>query len=353
MTLNDFYEPKVSVIIPMYNAEEYIEQCLQSCLNQTLNNIEVIVVNDRSTDNSVELVRQMLPLFDENKSLTMLTTKKNTGWSSLPRNFGIDYAHGKYIAFIDNDDFLEANALETFYNVAEKFEADVVHAERVFYENGDNSIISTIQKGEFVKEPTLETLNLAERINKFTKKQTNWWVWNKFYSRKFLVDNKIKFPNMTTFEDLVFTLYCIVTAEKFVRIPDVLYHWRTLRNSNSHKPVTIVEFMEHAGEAVKQLDDYMRSEKFFVENPDYRYSVIDFFLQERIDILSKNIFTDENISLGKMYTDLYNLFFSKNPKHNVAFATYSFMAANVYKLYTKHQAKQIEDLRRQLAEFQR
>lgn len=323
--------PKVSVIIPLYNAEKYIEQCLQSLLKQTLDNVEVIVVDDCSTDNSAALAKNMIPQFEGDKSLLCLKTKRNTGWSSLPRNLGVERASGKYIAFMDNDDFMEDNALEIFYNVAEEFQADIVHAEKVILEDGEDSKISSIQT-EFVTEPTLETFDIGERLDKFNRKQTHWWVWNKFYRRNFLRENKIKFPNMTTFEDFVYSLYCIAAAKNFVRIPDAVYHWRTRRESNSHKPLSGIDFLEHAADAVKQLDDFMRGEKFFIENQNYKYAVLDFFMQDRLKIFSKSVFVNLKASPGEIYDAFYKQFFKNKPQDNVALSTYLFVAANLFKL---------------------
>ena len=125
--------PAISVIIPMYNTEKYIEECLQSLLNQTLKNFEVIVVDDCSTDNSVAIVQKVIPAFDaQNIEITVATNQTNSGCPGIPRNFGITISKGKYICFLDSDDFLSEDVLEDFYNVAEEFNADVVHAEKCF-----------------------------------------------------------------------------------------------------------------------------------------------------------------------------------------------------------------------------
>ena len=112
--------PLVSVIIPMYNAEEYIEECLQNLLNQTLKNFEVIVVDDCSTDKSLEVAEKMIPAFNEkNLKLVTLTLSQNSGCPGIPRNVAMEHAKGKYIYFMDSDDFLDETALEDFYKVAE------------------------------------------------------------------------------------------------------------------------------------------------------------------------------------------------------------------------------------------
>ena len=105
--------PAVSVIIPMYNTEKYITECLNSLLNQTLENFEVIVVDDCSTDNSFAIAEKFIPAF-ESKNKTLVTVKfiQNSGCPGIPRNFAINTSKGKYIYFLDSDDFLDKNVLE-------------------------------------------------------------------------------------------------------------------------------------------------------------------------------------------------------------------------------------------------
>lgn len=348
--------PKVSVIIPMYNAEKYIEQCLQSLLNQTLDNIEVIVVDDCSTDNSFALVQKMLPQFKGDKRLIVMKTNQNTGWSCLPRNFGLEQARGKYIAFVDNDDFLEAKALEIFYNVAEKFDAEVVHAERIFLHPEKNGKMTThiggIQRSDFVTEPTLEPFDLAARINKFIQHQTHWWVWNRLYRRDFLIEHQIKFPDMQSFEDLIFSFYCLVEAKKFVRIPDLLYHWRTLENSNSHKTLDGVTFVKRLTTVVRFLDNFMLGKEFFISNPSFRYAALDFFVKHRLQVFGDGMFVKLHEDPGKIYALLYDQNFSKNPQENIALTSCLFIDAARYEILIQEQQKQIEELKKQLAKFQ-
>ncbi len=158
--------PAVSVIIPVYNAQDYIGECLDSLVKQTLKDFEVIIVDDCSTDGSCEIVKSFGDKFK------VLTLSKNSGCPSLPRNFALAAARGEYVYFLDADDLLSETALEELYKVAEKFSADVVHSEKclVFVDtDGINSAEpSSFQTGEFVTEPTLETLDIGKRVIGFT-----------------------------------------------------------------------------------------------------------------------------------------------------------------------------------------
>ena len=121
-------EPKISVIIPMYNAEKYIRQCLISVLASKFNDYEVLVVDDCSTDNSVAEVKKLLPHFDGR--LKIFATEKNSRGAGVPRNIGIKNSSGKYVTFIDNDNMILPDALENLFETAETYGADVVHTEK-------------------------------------------------------------------------------------------------------------------------------------------------------------------------------------------------------------------------------
>lgn len=112
---------KVSIIIPIYNVEKYLRQCLDSAVNQTLSNIEIILINDGSTDNSSCIARE----YSLNYSFIKLIEQKNSG-QSIARNKGIDAANGKYIYFLDSDDYIEINAIENLYKEAERNNLDLV-----------------------------------------------------------------------------------------------------------------------------------------------------------------------------------------------------------------------------------
>ena len=113
--------PLVSVIIPMFNSAKFIPQTLESLLCQTMTNFEVVVVDDCSTDNSVEVVESFAERFGGR--LHVVKLPKNTGTPGLPRNVGIQFARGKYIAFLDSDDFYARTALEELTTLAEDYRA--------------------------------------------------------------------------------------------------------------------------------------------------------------------------------------------------------------------------------------
>lgn len=236
--------PKISVIIPMYNAEKFIRQCLISVLASKFKDYEVLAVDDCSTDNSVSEVKKLLAHFDGR--LKILSTERNSGGAGVPRNIGIKNAAGKYVIFLDSDDFILPTALGDFFETAEKFQADVVHTEKflTFKNNGEVNFKSeemTLQKyeaGECVEEPTLEPENLKERVQRCIEGKFLWMPWGKFYRREFLTENDIFFPDMKLTEDLVFCFQCLCFANNYLRVPHVVYIYRMNQNSISKKIVS-------------------------------------------------------------------------------------------------------------------
>ena len=322
----------------MYNAEKYIGECLTSLVNQTFQNFDIIVVDDCSTDNSRKVVQSFSETFSGRLKLKKMS--KNSGYPGLPRNTALDMARGKYVYFLDSDDLLTETALEELYNVAEKFDADVVHVEKCFMFLSGYGIksaeIQSIQTGEFVTEPTLETFDIGERVEGFTQKRYLWWACNKLFRRKFLRDNKISFPAIKSFEDFVFVFNCLVAAKNYVRVPFVSYYYRVRNDSLSHETVDDVRFMDEIISVIKNTDDFMSGRKFFIDNPQYKYMLADFFMQERLEVFTRDFILKGDYTIGEVYNLLCKEILSQRPQDTVALTAYLLVTASVLKLYTKH-----------------
>ena len=217
---------KISVIIPMYNAEKFIRQCLISVLSSKFKDYEVIVVDDCSKDNSVAEVKKISAYFDGR--LKLLSTEKNSGGAGIPRNIGIKNAAGKYITFIDNDDMILPTTLENFYDTAEFYGADVVYAEKYFIMHEGEELKGKDLKvtfgntvEELINVPTLESDDIYERLRRDMAGKFLILPWGKCYRRDFLLENKIDFPQMRLAEDLTFCFKCLCLAKKYLRIPHV------------------------------------------------------------------------------------------------------------------------------------
>ncbi len=340
----------VSVIIPMYNAEKYIGECLESLLNQTLKNFEVIVIDDCSTDNSFSIAENFISEFEsENQLLLVAKITPNSGCPGFPRNAAMNLAKGKYIFFLDSDDFLDATALEDFYNVAEEFDADVVHAEKCFeYREIDGKFVNKplILESEAASEkPTLETFDLAKRMTDFVGRQYNSMVWSKFFRREFLIENSITFPIITVSEDFIFSAMCLSCAKNYVRVPFIGYHYRQHADSGTALPGTVKESSLNLIEGVDFFYKFMQKQKFFVDNPKYQYAVLDVFSQMSADLIFKHTFFNMNLEPDELYDFYCKNIFSLNPQKNIPLTAYLFVSTNIYKLLVKRQAAEIAALK--------
>lgn len=280
--------PAVSVIIPLYNAEKYIAECLESILAQTFRNFEVIVVDDCSTDNSVAIVKSYAEKFGGR--LFLSSTGKNSGSGALPRNKGMNFSRGEYIAFVDADDLITSTALEEMYTLAKEYDADVVYFEKYFMSEGFGSefmsnihpAVERIQSPPFVSEPTFETDDLSQRVKHIL--DGRFWVtpWQKFVRRNLIFEHEIFFPHCKISEDDIWTYGLIFYAKKFLRIPNLTYIRRmtneSMVNSNRTPQQAINFWLNPLIYGLKTLDDLMSRHEFFEQNLQYRYAVLEMFV---------------------------------------------------------------------------
>jgi len=283
--------PGVSVILPMYNAQRYIETCVRSVLNQTFGDFELICVDDCSSDETLKIV---IALAQQDRRIKIVRHQKNSGAASEPRNTGIRMSRGKYIAFLDSDDMYTPTALAELVAAAEKFQADVVHTEQVLFPENQTIDVTpetkfttfSKEKGGFCKEAFLETDNLAERVQMFYKGRFFGWVHNKLYRRDFIMERNLHFDKLLTSEDIVFYFKVICTAPRIVRVPNIIYIYRHNPNSITRKMVSIEESLHALThlmiEGSKVLDDFMSGFEFFIKNPNYRQLPIDYIIQQHL-----------------------------------------------------------------------
>lgn len=316
--------PAVSIVIPFYNAEKFIGECLESLLEQTFQNFEVIVADDCSTDNSVKVVKSYMPKFEGRLLLTK--TEQNSGSGSAPRNKGFTFARGEYVFFMDSDDALIKTGLEEMYSLAKKFDADVVYCEKYYMSDGigeefkkNAKIAKTrIQHPPFVKEPTLETSKLSKRIGKALK--FNYWLtpWLKFIRRNLLVENNITFPLVAYSEDATWTFEVLFCAKTFLRVPNAVYIRRMRDDSVSFRKRTTAEhffkWMDRTIHALKEIDDFMGKIEFFKRYPSYRFDILDFFLENDFKKIYKE---GKNLSRFEFYNIFLQLFGDYLGKHDV------------------------------------
>lgn len=216
----------ISIIIPIYNAENYIDLCLRSILNQVNDSIEVILVNDGSKDSS----KDKCEYYCRNNKNTILINQENFGVSAA-RNTGLKVAKGKYIGFVDIDDTIKPNTIEVLLNEIKSIEADLIiwGIECTQYFKGGNI------KKEIITYETKEfTINeFEEDLYKYFN---NWYLnytWNKLYKKSIIEKANLKFnEDMSTSEDLLFNSLYLRSCKKIKIINDILYNYRKVSENS-------------------------------------------------------------------------------------------------------------------------
>lgn len=224
--------PKISVIVPMYNIEKYLGLCISSILAQTFKDFELILVDDCSTDKTLEVAKS----FSDSR-IKILQNEKNFGTPGAVRNIGFFEARGEYIYFCDSDDAILADALETLYNAAVKNSADVSTTTQSYYAvdsefSSLKNIRANIKKSPVPLAPV--SADLKTRIfQELLKTGVHIAPWYFLYRRKFLLENDIKFLDEVA-EDVFFNFDVICATSKIVKIEKPLYVYRTRQGSVTH-----------------------------------------------------------------------------------------------------------------------
>ncbi len=278
---------KISIIVPIYNVEKYIDKAMESIVNQTYKNLEIILINDESKDKSIKICEKYI----KNDTRIKLVNQKNKGLSGA-RNTGLENATGDYIMFIDPDDTFELNACENLYKEIEKTNADYVIAN---YRNMDEDDTKW-------DKPAFDT-NKYKKMQVSIKEPTkcfyvmNSGVWNKIFRKEFLDAIKVKFVEKTPAEDAIFTTYCFIKAQKVYYTPEIVYNYR-LRESDSISSNCSKEYFLGINRAYKMIYNNFKENNqidfyrfFYAKSMNYiLYKFIDselLTIEERIYVLDE------------------------------------------------------------------
>lgn len=213
----------VSIIVAVYNVEKYLEKCLDSLVNQTLKSIEIIVVNDGSTDGSLSIIKAYQKKYPNIK----IVNKENGGLSSA-RNVGIEEATGDFIGFVDADDYVCENMFEALFNSAVENDADVAVCEYYRYDESNNDCIN----------PTLKIDAPNNLISDYKFFDLSPYAWNKIFKRDLILESGILFPVGRIYEDIPTVFPWLFLANKISIVDIPLYYYRINRTgsimSNRH-----------------------------------------------------------------------------------------------------------------------
>lgn len=243
---------KVSVVVPIYNVEEYLERCIESLVKQTLEDIEIILVNDGSRDKSGTIAQEFQKKYQDK----IKYVEKENGGLSDARNYGMKYATGEYIAFLDSDDYIEKNAYKVMYKKAKEEDSDYVECDFI-WEYPEKS-----KKDEQIKYANKNEMLAFVRVV----------AWNKLIRREVITNNNIEFPKGLRYEDVEFTYKLIPHINKFSYVNEFFIHYTQRQNSianvQNEKTAEIFEVLDNVITYYKQNNFYDE----YKEELEYNYA---------------------------------------------------------------------------------
>ena len=342
---------KLSIIIPVYNVEQYLRQCIESIINQTLKDIEIICVDDCSTDNSFNVLEEYAK---KDERIKIIKHDINKGLGSA-RNTGIKFSKGEYIGFIDSDDYISLDYFENLYNTAKKYNSDITSTLNIkLYDMNSNKINNSYYN--FKKKEYKSDWNLKYIENIFSYNAIAPYVWNKIYRRSFLIDKKIEFMDIKFgCEDANFTIKYMAHKPKISFNNKSIIYYRQRKNSLTDivkiNKESVLSAIIHMTDALKYYE-----ENFIDILYDIYYHLwipVFNFYSNSSEISKRELYNDIVIFANKLQIrakDIDTRFMYNNNYYNSYLALISSKDYNDY-LYRFHSLNKIEYLDNKLSQM--
>ena len=207
--------PKVSIIIPVYQAKETIAACLDSVIAQTMDDLEVLLVDDHGGDGSIDAAQQQIDDYAGPIRFRVLSTDVNSG-PGVARNLGIRHATGEYVSFLDSDDTLDPAFCEKLYAVAHPIHADLVCCDALKHQAG---------KTDVLRNPAFPAGPISDHSRRHILRHVVTYLWTYLFRREFLLENGISFPPSRSAEDSCLVCCCWLSAHSAAHVDETLYHY--------------------------------------------------------------------------------------------------------------------------------
>ena len=320
--------PKVSIIIPVFNSENLLINCLDSIKNQTMDNIEVICIDDGSSDGSLKILKD----YEKNDNRFKVFHQENLG-AGFARNKGISHSSGEYMLFVDSDDYIEENTCEILYILAKRLNSDLVLFDAVRHiENGKNLNLIHFSKDDF------SVFNNFSFDYEYVKDKVfdGYYgvIWNKFYKSSFIKENNLSFPKHKIYNDVEFHVKSLILAKNISYLPKILYHYNRIGQSSLQTSFVSTKnafvFFDVLGDIKNFLDnnnyfnefksDFVNFSIFELRNKLISIDEVykeDFFIKSKEFFYSLNLSVDEFDDIPFEYFTHY--IFVINSKHYVDF----------------------------------
>ena len=281
----------VSIIIPIYNVEKYLEQCIKSLINQTYRNLEIILINDGSTDKSTKICEKY-----KNQDNRIVFINKKNGGAASAKNEGLKIAKGDYITFVDSDDFIEPDMIEYMVNTIKKYNSDIIQC----------SFTNLYKNTERFKQDKIVEQKISSKdfLELFLKKWDSSLFWNKLFKRE-VIEN-VFFKEGRCIDDEFFTYKCVINSKSIVTSNKIVYNYRmrksgVMKSESSQKQILKdrVDYLYERYELVRKI--YKDLDKSFLEHLLTYYLIIskDYYVDEKLLDYMKNNLKSEK---GKIIT---------------------------------------------------
>ena len=270
---------KITIIIPVYNTEKYLKRCLESIINQNFKDIEIIIINDCSSDSSLEIIKKYMNL---DNRIFLINKNKNEGLSEA-RNSGIAKARGEYIIHIDSDDWIEQNYFLDIYTMAKKHDADMVISD--FYKDFDNGKLIYKKDQYKIGKNITELTNIDSIINIFTGNGYP-CVWNKLIKTKLYIENNVIHPKYISLgEDLAVIPKLLYYSKKIIKLNKPYIHY--IQNKSSiTKKIEVVKIME-LHNVIENLKDFFKDKDLFLQFNEFELQQLFWLFDCKLNITNQ------------------------------------------------------------------
>ena len=316
-------KPKVSVIIPCYNVENYLRQCLDSVVNQTLKEIEIICIDDGSTDYTLDILEEYA-----SKDSRFKIIKQQNGGPGQARNAGLDIATGEYVSMLDSDDYFELNMLEKFYNTAVSKDTDIILCAANDFNDEENKH-RRIRCALVEKYLPFKKIFNYKDMPKYIFNFCIGWAWDKFYKKSFIDKYNLRYAQLKNSEDLTFVFLSLVLAKKISVLNEILISHR--KRSGSVEVTRENNPYDFIFAATKLRNDLINYGKY----EEVEQSFVNWFVPFAYwycDTLKTDIRKEVCKELEKVFTD-FNLyskeksyFFDKNTYYRLSGEEYAYFS---------------------------
>ncbi|MBU3191228.1 glycosyltransferase [Clostridium bowmanii] len=296
-------EIKISVIIPVYNTQEYVRKCIESVLLQSLEDIEIIIVDDGSTDNSLSIIKEYA-----GNDKVILISKENEGQGAA-RNDALDVCSGKYIAFLDSDDYIEKNMFEDMYLKANKYDLDILICKYRWVDTKGIEIIG--DDIEFVESEIIDSDKCIKEF--FTSNTIGGFSWNKIFHSRLFKEENIRYPTNMKYEDIP-TVFDLIINSNRIGFTNNKYYYYVQRPGSTTNDLSVKNMKDHLL-AVEMIGDILKKRNLVMRHEgEYQY----YFLNNILDYYGFNYSNKDNIQ-GIKFEVIKNEFKSLIKTHYTKF----------------------------------